>query len=91
MVNQLVRQRTRLMDLVLQQSDELAREIELGAQVQERLLPSGPPVVNGFDIAGRMVSSLLPSAVAPVLRKHSIPYVFAIARITRVVSALDTA
>ncbi len=54
-VDRLVRQRTRLSDLVRLQRDELAREIELAAQVQERLLPPRPPVVNGFDIAGRMV------------------------------------
>jgi serine phosphatase RsbU (regulator of sigma subunit) len=54
-VNRLVRQRTSLTDLVRQQRDELAREIDLAAQVQMRLLPSGPPVVKGFDFAGRMV------------------------------------
>lgn len=56
-VDQLVRQRTHLSDLVRLQRDELAREIELAAQVQERLLPPRPPVVNGFEIAGRMVAA----------------------------------
>ncbi|MGA8151727.1 MAG: PP2C family protein-serine/threonine phosphatase [Terriglobales bacterium] len=56
-VDRLVRQRTRLTDLVQQQRDELAREIDLAAQLQVRLLPPGPPIIKGFDIAGCMVAA----------------------------------
>jgi serine phosphatase RsbU (regulator of sigma subunit) len=56
-VDRLVRQRTRLTDLVRQQRDELAREVDLAAHVQARLLPPGPPVLKGFDIAGCMVAA----------------------------------
>ncbi|MCL4523214.1 MAG: PP2C family protein-serine/threonine phosphatase [Acidobacteria bacterium] len=56
-VDRLVGQRRRLTELVRMQRDELAQEIELAAQVQQRLLPSAPPVRNGFDIAGRMMAA----------------------------------
>ena len=50
-------QRTRLTELVRIQRDELQQEIELAAQVQQRLLPARPPVMNGFDIAGQMIAA----------------------------------
>ena len=56
-VDRLAGQRRHLTDVVRQQRDELAREIETAAQVQKRLLPSRPPAIEGYDIAGRMVAA----------------------------------
>ena len=56
-VDRLVGQRIQLTELVRIQRDELAQEIELAAQVQQRLLPARPPVMNGFDIAGQMIAA----------------------------------
>ena len=56
-VDRLVGQRMRLTELVRIQRYDLAQELELAAQVQQRLLPAQPPGVNGFDIAGQMVAS----------------------------------
>ncbi len=54
-VDRLARQRIRLTEQVRRQRDELQREMELAAQVQQRLLPSHLPALAGFDIAGRTV------------------------------------
>ena len=53
-VNRLTAQRAALTNVVNSQADELAREIQLAAQVQKRLLPHEPPRVPEFEIAGRM-------------------------------------
>jgi serine phosphatase RsbU (regulator of sigma subunit) len=54
LVNRLAGQRSRLSDIVRRQRDELAQEITLGAEVQQRLLPRKPPELPGFDVAGAM-------------------------------------
>ena len=56
-VNRLMSQRARLAELVRRQRDELRREIELAAQVQQRLLPANSPAIDGFDIAGKMIAA----------------------------------
>lgn len=53
-VNKLAAQSAALSDVVHSQADELAREIQLAAQVQRRLLPHEAPKIPGFEIAGRM-------------------------------------
>jgi serine phosphatase RsbU (regulator of sigma subunit) len=54
LISSLVGQRRRLTETVRQQRDELAREVQLAAEVQRRLLPLAPPRLDGFDIAGEM-------------------------------------
>jgi sigma-B regulation protein RsbU (phosphoserine phosphatase) len=58
-VDRLVAQQTRLSDVVRVQRDELQRDIELAADVQQRLLPLSPPAVSGFDFSGKMVPARL--------------------------------
>jgi sigma-B regulation protein RsbU (phosphoserine phosphatase) len=53
-VNRLTAQRAALGRVVQDQADELAKEMELAAEVQRRLLPSYPPSVPGFELAARM-------------------------------------
>jgi hypothetical protein len=48
-VNRLTVQRAALGRVVQDQVDELAKEMELAAEVQRRLLPAYPPSVPGFD------------------------------------------
>ena len=54
-VDRLSSQRMELTEIVRRQRDELEREIELAADVQQRLLPATPPALPGFDIAGQMI------------------------------------
>ena len=54
-VDRLSSQRMELTEIVRRQRDELEREIELAAAVQQRLLPAAPPAIPGFDIAGQMI------------------------------------
>jgi sigma-B regulation protein RsbU (phosphoserine phosphatase) len=53
-VNQLGMQRRRLAELAEKQRDELAREIQLAAEVQQSILPRSTPSVPGFELAARM-------------------------------------
>jgi sigma-B regulation protein RsbU (phosphoserine phosphatase) len=53
-VNRLTVQRAALGRVVQDQVDELAKEMELAAEVQRRLLPAYPPSVPGFELAARM-------------------------------------
>jgi serine phosphatase RsbU (regulator of sigma subunit) len=53
-VNQLGMQRRRLAELAEKQRDELAREIQLAAEVQQSILPRSTPLVPGFELAARM-------------------------------------
>ena len=53
-VNQLTEQRTTLASEVRAQTEELANEMRLPAEVQRRLLPQHPPSVPGFEIAAQM-------------------------------------
>jgi hypothetical protein len=53
-VNQLGTQRRRLAALAEKQRDELAKEIQLAAEVQQSILPRSIPTVPGFDFAARM-------------------------------------
>ena len=46
-------ERWRIFELARQQRDELAREVELAAAVQDRLLALSRPPADGFDIAAR--------------------------------------
>ncbi len=53
-VHRLVVHRQRLTEVVRLQRDELAEEIALAADVQQRLLPAQAATLQGFDLAGRM-------------------------------------
>ena len=53
-VNQLGAQRKRLAELTIKQRDELAKEIQLAAEVQRDILPRSIPAVPGFEFAARM-------------------------------------
>ncbi len=53
-VNQLGAQRKRLAELTVKQRDELAEEIQLAAEVQQKILPRSIPTVPGFEFAARM-------------------------------------
>jgi len=53
-VNQLGTQRRRLAEVAEKQRDELAREIQLAAEVQQSILPRSIPAVPGFEFAARM-------------------------------------
>ena len=55
-VNQLVRRHGKLAALAQRQKDELADELELAAEVQPRLLPRHPPVLEKFAMAGQTFS-----------------------------------
>jgi hypothetical protein len=52
-VNQLSRRRGALAALAQRQKDELAEELELAAEVQRRLLPGHPPVLEKFELGGQ--------------------------------------
>ena len=54
LISSLVGQRRRLTEMVRQQRDEMAHEIQLAADVQRRLLPLAPPNSGCFDIYGNM-------------------------------------
>ena len=47
-------QRRRLAESAVRQRDELAREIQLAAEVQQSILPRSIPTVPGFKVAARM-------------------------------------
>lgn len=47
-------QRRRAAELAMKQRDELAAEIQLGAEVQQSILPRSIPKITGFEIAARM-------------------------------------
>lgn len=47
-------QRRRAAELAMTQRDELAAEIQLGAEVQQSILPRSIPKIAGFDFAARM-------------------------------------
>lgn len=53
-VNGLTSQRRQLTELASRQRDELATEIQLGAEVQQSILPRTIPAVSGLDFAARM-------------------------------------
>ncbi len=53
-VNQLGTQRRRLAEVAEKQRDELAREIQLAAEVQQSILPRSIPAVPGSEFAARM-------------------------------------
>jgi sigma-B regulation protein RsbU (phosphoserine phosphatase) len=53
-VNQLGMQRKRLAELAKRERDELAREVQLAAEVQQSILPRSIPSVPGFELAARM-------------------------------------
>lgn len=53
-VNGLASQRRQLTELAAKQRDELAAEIQLGAEVQQSILPRAIPAVSGLDFAARM-------------------------------------
>lgn len=53
-VNQLGMQRKRFAESAERQRDELAREIQLAAEVQQSILPRSIPTVPGFKVAARM-------------------------------------
>jgi serine phosphatase RsbU (regulator of sigma subunit) len=56
-VGKLADQRRRLMQVVSAQRNELMLELELAAEVQERLLPQESPKIPGVEIAGLMTPS----------------------------------
>ena len=56
-LNQLSAQRKRLAELAAKQRDELAKEIQLAAEVQRDILPRSIPTVPGFEFAARMYSA----------------------------------
>jgi Stage II sporulation protein E (SpoIIE) len=47
-------QRRRAAELAMKQRDELAAEIQLGAEVQQSILPRSIPKIAGFEFAARM-------------------------------------
>jgi serine phosphatase RsbU (regulator of sigma subunit) len=51
LVNRLGRERQALSEIISRQLDELTKELELAAEVQQRLLPSMPPQIPGVEIA----------------------------------------
>lgn len=53
-VNALTSQRRKLTELASRQRDELAAEIQLGAEVQQSILPRTIPAVPGLDFAASM-------------------------------------
>lgn len=53
-VDRLSAQRRQLTELATRQRDELAAEIQLGAEVQQSILPRAIPAKPGFDFAARM-------------------------------------
>jgi serine phosphatase RsbU (regulator of sigma subunit) len=53
-VNGLGAQRRRTAELAMKQRDELAAEIQLGAEVQQSILPRSIPKIAGFEFAARM-------------------------------------
>jgi len=53
-VNQLGTQRRQLTELAERQRDELAKEIQLAAEVQGSILPRSIPTIPGFEFAARM-------------------------------------
>jgi len=53
-VNGLGTQRRRAAELAMKQRDELAAEIQLGAEVQQSILPRSIPNITGFEFAARM-------------------------------------
>ncbi len=52
-VNHLSRRRSELAALAQRQKDQLAEELELAVEVQRRLLPSHPPALEKFELAGQ--------------------------------------
>jgi sigma-B regulation protein RsbU (phosphoserine phosphatase) len=53
-VNGLGAQRRRVAELAKKERDELAAEIQLGAEVQQSILPRSVPKIAGFEFAARM-------------------------------------
>src|SRR5208282_3127731 len=53
-VNGLGTQRRRAAEIAVKQRDELAAEIQLGAEVQQSILPRSIPKIAGFEFAARM-------------------------------------
>ena len=53
-VNGLRSQRRRAAEIAKKQRDELAAEIQLGAEVQQSILPRSIPKIAGFEFAARM-------------------------------------
>jgi sigma-B regulation protein RsbU (phosphoserine phosphatase) len=53
-VNQLGTQRKRLAARAERERDDLAREIQMAAEVQQNILPRSVPTVPGFELAARM-------------------------------------
>jgi serine phosphatase RsbU (regulator of sigma subunit) len=53
-VQRYIEQREALTKAVQRQRDDLLREIELAAKVQQLFLPSGKPAIRGLDVAGMM-------------------------------------
>jgi serine phosphatase RsbU (regulator of sigma subunit) len=53
-VNSLRTQRRRAAEIAEQQREELAAEIQLGAEVQQSILPRSIPKIAGFEFAARM-------------------------------------
>lgn len=53
-VHQLTVKRRELAEVVRVQRDQLAREIQLAAEVQQRLLPRQAPQMPGYEVAGQM-------------------------------------
>lgn len=53
-VTHLGRQRLEYLETATRQRDDMARELQMAAEVQRRLLPLEPPRCRGYDIAGHM-------------------------------------
>jgi sigma-B regulation protein RsbU (phosphoserine phosphatase) len=53
-IQRYMEQREALAKTVRQQRDDLLKDVELAAQVQRLLLPSGKPAIAGLEIAGMM-------------------------------------
>lgn len=56
-LNSMSGQRVALLEIVRSQRDALESEIKAAARVQRQLLPTAPPQIPGFEIAGVMVPS----------------------------------
>lgn len=54
-INRLVRQRLEYFRTIRHQRDELAQELRMAGELQQRLLPPEAPRCPGYDIAGRMI------------------------------------
>ena len=58
-VTWLGKQREALAATIRRQRDDLARDMRLASEVQQRLLPQGYPSLDGFEVAARMFPARL--------------------------------